>query len=230
MTNPGSRRYRWRRIRGAGLLGLRHRGAAPAPARAPPRTTTRRSTPRFFRSILAGLGLRRDGDGIDYRERSPLVVPPSRNLPPPENRHVAEKTAAWPNDPTSSAPRRPRPRARSRARPSKRNRYPELPSQLERAAPRRRRAEPAPDRRARKDPTAPSTLAELGAKSIFTCGGLIGHKEEYATFTGEPPRTSLTEPPPGYRTPSPAQPYGVGKAKRGTPINPMDTDADAGQR
>ena len=32
-------------------------------------------------------------------------------------------------------------------------------------------------------------------------------------FTGEPPRLSLTEPPPGYQTPSPDQPYGVGKAK-----------------
>jgi hypothetical protein len=54
-------------------------------------------------------------------------------------------------------------------------------------------------------------------------GGLIGSKEEYTNFTGEPPRTSLTEPPVGYRTPSPAQPYGVGK-QRGAPAaqNPMD--------
>ena len=28
-------------------------------------------------------------------------------------------------------------------------------------------------------------------------------------FTGEPPRASLTEPPPGYQTPSPDQPYGL---------------------
>jgi hypothetical protein len=33
---------------------------------------------------------------------------------------------------------------------------------------------------------------------------------EQATFTSEPARSSLTEPPPGYRTPSPAQPYGLG--------------------
>ena len=36
-------------------------------------------------------------------------------------------------------------------------------------------------------------------------------KEEQAKFTGEPPRTSLTEPPVGYQTPSPAQPYGLAK-------------------
>ena len=34
---------------------------------------------------------------------------------------------------------------------------------------------------------------------------------EAGSFTGEPPRTALTEPPPGYQTPSPDQPYGVGK-------------------
>ena len=36
---------------------------------------------------------------------------------------------------------------------------------------------------------------------------------EVKSFTAEPPRTALTEPPPGYQTPSPDQPYGVGKAK-----------------
>ena len=39
-----------------------------------------------------------------------------------------------------------------------------------------------------------------------------GNKEETVKFTGEPPRTSLTDPPPGYQTPSPDQPYGAGKA------------------
>ena len=34
-------------------------------------------------------------------------------------------------------------------------------------------------------------------------------EEEVAKFTGEPPRASLTAPPPGYQTPSPDQPYGV---------------------
>jgi hypothetical protein len=35
-----------------------------------------------------------------------------------------------------------------------------------------------------------------------------------AKFTGEPPRVSLTAPPPGYQTPSPEQPYGVGESKQ----------------
>ena len=36
--------------------------------------------------------------------------------------------------------------------------------------------------------------------------------EGTASFTGEPARASLTEPPPGYQTPSPNQPYGRSKS------------------
>jgi hypothetical protein len=55
------------------------------------------------------------------------------------------------------------------------------------------------------------TPTELGYR-----GGLFdffGDKADgTARFTGEPARTSLTEPPPGYQTPSPDQPYGQGKS------------------
>ncbi len=39
-------------------------------------------------------------------------------------------------------------------------------------------------------------------------------QEDYGTFTGEPPRVSLTDPPPGYQTPSPDQPYGIVPEKK----------------
>src|SRR5258708_7426476 len=40
---------------------------------------------RIMEGVAKGLGLQRgDSVGLDYRERSPLVVPPTRNLPPPE--------------------------------------------------------------------------------------------------------------------------------------------------
>ena len=38
---------------------------------------------KLFRQFMKDLGLQRDGSPIDYRERAPLVVPPSRDLPPP---------------------------------------------------------------------------------------------------------------------------------------------------
>ena len=61
----------------------------------------------------------------------------------------------------------------------------------------------------------PSTNAELGSKGFMSMfkTGFWAPKEEYTPFTGEPQRSSLTEPPPGYRTPSPNQPYGVGREK-----------------
>src|SRR6266496_161416 len=43
---------------------------------------------KILRQFMKDWGLRRDGEsdvGIDYRERAPLVVPPSRNLPRPQN-------------------------------------------------------------------------------------------------------------------------------------------------
>jgi hypothetical protein len=48
---------------------------------------------------------------------------------------------------------------------------------------------------------------------------MFGSKEkgEVAQFEGEPPRLSLTEPPVGYRTPSPAQPYGITADRKAGP-------------
>src|SRR5512132_1595342 len=56
---------------------------------------------KLWRQFMKDLGLQRDGEAmIDYRERAPLVVPPSRNLPPPRSEdEVTAKTAAWPKDP-----------------------------------------------------------------------------------------------------------------------------------
>ena len=62
--------------------------------------------------------------------------------------------------------------------------------------------------------------SQLGASSSSVFKSMFGgQKEETAKFTGEPPRASLTDPPPGYQTPSPDQPYGLGKA---APPKPAD--------
>ena len=57
--------------------------------------------------------------------------------------------------------------------------------------------------------------SQLGTKGIFS--GLSSfsdffsgnNKDEAAKFETEPPRASLTDPPSGYRSPSPNQPYGI---------------------
>ena len=47
--------------------------------------------PTFEEKIITGImhglgGVNMDNSGIDYRERSPLVVPPKLDLPPPASR------------------------------------------------------------------------------------------------------------------------------------------------
>ena len=56
---------------------------------------------KFLRGIMEGLGFRRDGEeNINYQERAPLVLPPGRTLPPPEQRGAATaNNPAWPKDP-----------------------------------------------------------------------------------------------------------------------------------
>src|SRR5262249_2219667 len=55
---------------------------------------------KILRQFLKDLGLRNGSESeIEYRERAPLVVPPSRNLPPPQAEAPAARSAAWPKDP-----------------------------------------------------------------------------------------------------------------------------------
>ena len=49
---------------------------------------------------MAGIGgTNMENRGIDYRERSPLVVPPKLDLPPPESCKSEIKDPNWPKDP-----------------------------------------------------------------------------------------------------------------------------------
>src|SRR5581483_8347656 len=55
---------------------------------------------RVIKGILGGLGVAVGGAGIDYRERSPLVIPPSMDLPPPgSSAAAAARDPAWPKNP-----------------------------------------------------------------------------------------------------------------------------------
>jgi hypothetical protein len=178
---------------------------------------------KIFRSIMKGLGLRRDEpNGIDYRERSPLVLPSGKELPRPESDVAARKAAGWPDDPDIKRVRE-RKEAERKRKPMNPgvDDKPLSPSQMTEkgvAVPTvtTPKGGEAPGK-SMEGSAAPSTNAELGSKGLTSMfGSLWAPKEEYIPFTGEPARTSLIEPPSGYRTPSPAQPYGVGR-ERWTP-------------
>jgi len=52
-----------------------------------------------FGSILGGLGGTTNQRRIEHKPRSPLVIPPSRDLPPTEEKIARGDPANWPNDP-----------------------------------------------------------------------------------------------------------------------------------
>lgn len=170
---------------------------------------------KIITNMLQGFGVDTGRDRINYRERSPLVIPPSRDLPPPEDVAVANNPA-WPKDPDVKQ------RKKSSDKPQVKT-ITQLedpgralrPNELEqgRGAGAGRVTRPGEGSSSTEDSGKPLKPSELGyAGGIWNT--LFGYtKEELGTFSGEPPRTSLTQPPSGYLTPSAAQPYGVNTKK-----------------
>lgn len=167
---------------------------------------------RIIKGILGGLGVNvGGGSGIDYRERSPLVIPPSLDLPPPDAANAAARNPAWP-------------RAQERKKIAVQNRpnrmaTTEDPGGSSRMTPDEMRRGATPSAQRVTDPSKsgsqeepaigrPMTPKELGW-SDFSWKIFKGSETETARFEGEPGRGSLTQPPPGYQTPSSTQPYGV---------------------
>lgn len=183
---------------------------------------------KIMRNILGTFGVRSGSDDIEYRERSPLVVPPRVDLPPPEA-NQATRAANWPNDPTVKRRKQEADRRRSGkagydevedARPLR-------PDELEIGRVSRRGIAQEPtDAQRDGQPLKPSELGYTGG--VFGTLFGKGKEEEAARFTGEPERSSLTEPPPGYQTPSPSQPYGV-KSRSWLPNIPSFFDKGTGE-
>jgi hypothetical protein len=216
MMIPTSKRKWLTRISGVVLGVVIAIGSAGMGARADEDDDDVLPDTKVFRYLMERLGLRKGSDGIDYRERSPLVVPPSRDLPPPVANVQRESNPAWPKDPD----RKPR---KAKENPNEERNPPMLgrplpPDQLRRGP--RVASGSGAGSYGRIDPEKPLMPSQLGYRGgLFN--SLFNAKEgEYSTFTGEAPRTSLIQPPPGYQTPSPTQPYGVGQERAST--QPVD--------
>lgn len=173
---------------------------------------------KIMRGIMDGLGLKRDGEAtINYQERAPLVIPPGRDLMPPEQSDAAANNPAWPKDP--DVERRKTQAALDKNRnisdEREREQNPLRPDQLAPGGRGKKRQQARTDDGYQSPPSGFSSQlppSELGYKgSLYDAMFGKTKKEEQAKFTGEPPRTSLTDPPPGYQTPSPDQPYGLAK-------------------
>jgi hypothetical protein len=168
---------------------------------------------KIIDGIMTGIGgTNMDNRGIDYRERSPLVVPPKIDLPPPESESHGINAANWPKDPDEA-----RHKAAVAARKNEKYnpREAALPLRPDELSAARKPASTAPS----NDPIQPGGASIkrgglLSPSELGYTGGLMnlfgGNKAETAQFKGEPTRESLVQPPAGYQTPSPSYPYGTG--------------------
>ncbi|MFT0859664.1 hypothetical protein [Ancylobacter sp. G4_0304] len=144
---------------------------------------------------------------IDYRERAPLVVPPSGDiLPPPRDQSALAENPAWPKDVDQEERKKAAAAAKLPTFVNDRNDTRAL-------TPR----EVATGRRSgaglNTGAPQPTSLREkegwIQPKNLGFTGWMNKTEEKPLPFDGEPERQALTEPPPGYQTPAPNAPYGV---------------------
>ena len=168
---------------------------------------------KIIEGIMSGIGgTNMENRGIDYRERSPLVVPPKLELPPPEAAKTEIKDPNWPKDPDEA-----RRKAAIEAR-KKANKDPVeasrilTPSELNQRGP--KSSSTANSDSVTQPGGNPGTNAILSPSQLGFTGSFSslfgGNKAETTPFKGEPTRDSLTQPPSGYQTPSPNFAYGTG--------------------
>jgi hypothetical protein len=152
----------------------------------------------LFGSVLKGLGLGGENN-IEYRERPPLVVPPTRDLPPPQTT-ATTRDPNWPVDP----------KAAGRKKGDQIRDLDKLP---------------VPERAAA--PTGPETTATL-PPSQPASGGFFGNlfssseRPAASPIAPAPARKSLTQPPLDYEARAPSQPYGTA-----TPAAPAKTTPES---
>jgi hypothetical protein len=172
---------------------------------------------KVITKIMHGLGATNmENSSIEYRERSPLVIPPSTELPQPGSGVAEARDPNWPKDPDVER--------RKEAAAAKKDRKPSpwqggqsegghsiLPSKLATNGSAVTATQQAETRHlGTADNVNPSlSPTQLGFASKFS-NLFGGNKTETAPFTGEPDREKLTQPPAGYQTPSPNFAYGTG--------------------
>jgi hypothetical protein len=167
---------------------------------------------RLVDNLMSGIGAKSmEKPGIEYRERSPLVVPPKLDLPAPQGAQ-AKAAPNWPKDPDEKR-RKEAIAARKKASKDTENWQAARtlsPAEMNvgrTAAPERTSNDPIQPGVTNNPSMSPSQLGFTGGLWNMMKGG---NGSEEKKFTTEPPRQSLVEPPPGYQTPSPGYAYGAG--------------------
>jgi hypothetical protein len=166
---------------------------------------------KIVKGILNGIGLKNTVEpGINYHERSPLVVPPTRDLPPPQAA-APPPDAAWPKDrdmtPRKVVTRKKNIKQGSDAETEDMRQL--RPDELRGPKPPKRTADAGPqsDPDGKSQQLSPSQLGFQGFNLNPT--KWFDRGPEVVEFKEEPSRGTLTDPPVGLRTPSPKYTYGT---------------------
>jgi hypothetical protein len=172
--------------------------------------------PTGLQKFLGNMGLLDipEGPPIDYRERAPLVVPPSTELIPPGGLEDIKKiNPDWPTDFDLELQKAAAAEGRKTIDEQRGAFYSGArltPDEMRRGTVKRKTQSEyttaGEELSAGKERYSPD---QLGFKGWFS-----KEPEKSVVFTGEPERRSLTEPPSGYRTPSANAPYGVVEKKK----------------
>jgi hypothetical protein len=180
--------------------------------------------PSELQKIFGAIGLLDlPKDPIDYRERSPLVVPPNSELPRPgEVSDIKQLNPEWPVDQDIK-------RARTAAKEAKKPI--DQPTDAFYGGRRLR-----PDEI--KGPVikgGAETMSEEEKRGMYRISptqlGFKGWgKKDELKFEKEPDRTSLLQPPAGYQTPSPNAPYGIVEEEKVQTKSLYDRNDDRNRR
>lgn len=168
--------------------------------------------PSGVQKLLGAIGLLDlPKDPIDYNERSPLVVPPSADLPKPGAVSAKQLNPEWPVDQDVKD---------ARAAAKEANKPIDFPRNTFYNSASARLSIDEMNRKGAAGSGGATTADVLQTEKENAVRGNYrlstgdlgfkgwGNKQEM-TFTKEPERTSLLQPPPGYRTPSANAPYGI---------------------
>jgi hypothetical protein len=161
----------------------------------------------LFGSVLKSLGLGGENN-IEYHERPPLVVPPGRDLPPPQAPSAA-RNPNWPVEPKAAVPTKKGTQVRDLDRLPVPQR-PAVPSVAVTNTPNGPSGAATP---ASTPPSQPGLFDKLFSSSDMPATGAV---------IPVPTRKSLTEPPLDYEAPSVGQPYGGA-----TPAAPAKTTPES---
>jgi hypothetical protein len=159
--------------------------------------------PSELQQLLGKMGLLElPKDPIDYNERSPLVVPPSADLPKPGS--DVDLRALNPDWPVDQDIKRKRAAAKEARKPIDQRNDPFYGG-------RRLRPDEVKGPIIKDGAEAVSEAEKTGSYRLAPdkLGFRGWDKKNEVKFEKEPERSSLLQPPPGYQTPSPNAPYGI---------------------